>query len=954
MNVKLLIHILFLIIQIQTKPCTKSNYKQYFSKCNITSNKRNITIYKDSECENPDNKTLQENELLLIYSQLPTFETTCNKECKSGEKLQYNPITNELNCISCPNNTYILGNDYKIISNWKKSDLKKFIYNCYAIDYNGFKVNEDCTGLSISSDKSMLMSGELTSNHIKYFIQVLFFFNTQNYGRFILKYRKDSYEINGFVNGNFKLYFDYEIITYENDKNTDWITVYQDFSPGEHEFVIFYWYIRNNNNNIFRFYIENLEIIGFENNSYECKSCENLTSDDENENCFSCEKDYYFDNKSNNCIKCQNDEFSISNNYNLNKCFKKIKCNEFDYEITNIGNCVNNKKNITLSPIYPIYCNDFEEKIIKEVSCDDKILNIEGSENCRPGMIYTSYFEYIFKDNLINKFFDKNDGFKSNDNYIFIGNYLNDVHEKVLQKTIYFKTSGYINIKLDLNLDESEILKIKINSHVDTLTGIENDIEKKYIVKPGEVSLTFIYEKSSNFLKFDNSIIIKEIKIYGSEISKDIILIKCPKGTISKDQCLHCVYCNDNEIPDEKQSQCIKCKNGLHSIINDEYKCIECPPYTYYDGNKCLLNEVIFQENDKLRFNLYPIKEYIFRLCNDQSGLLCYDNAFIGPISDFNQKENSIQRNLFFISLFEPKNINITDFTYNEDLTSIKNGHIFGLFTVNQPQMNNEFFLNPNLTYDNTKLKKNLGKSIKKIEIVDQERNSFTELGLLMEFNEGDACITDKNKNYKVYLYLKCNKFEISSPKLINIKDNNCTYIFEWNSPYACKNCIVQDLITYERGTCKNGIRKIFFDSNEACLIFNISGTKLKGNEIFYDELLSNSASNLYINIIGNKNNNNNNRNLNTVKYKKNDFDFDYIESNIYTQKCSFFENIDDSWKKYLLIIPLLYLITFIGVVIYYCKYKKIKDKYQRLNTNTINNNSGEKHFSETLQLNKK
>ena len=74
MKVKLLIHILFLIIQIQIKPCTKSNYKQYFSKCNITSNKRNITIYKDSECENPDNKTLKENELLLIYSQLPTLK----------------------------------------------------------------------------------------------------------------------------------------------------------------------------------------------------------------------------------------------------------------------------------------------------------------------------------------------------------------------------------------------------------------------------------------------------------------------------------------------------------------------------------------------------------------------------------------------------------------------------------------------------------------------------------------------------------------------------------------------------------------------------------------------------------------------------------------------------------------------------------------------------------------
>ena len=124
------------------------------------------------------------------------------------------------------------------------------------------------------------------------------------------------------MNGNFKLFFDYKLITIDNDKNNDWITISQDFSPGEHEFVIFYWYIRYNNNNKLNFYIENLEIIGIENNSFECQSCENLSYEDGNENCFFCQKDYYFDVQSNKCIKCKNDEFSISNNNNQNKCFK--------------------------------------------------------------------------------------------------------------------------------------------------------------------------------------------------------------------------------------------------------------------------------------------------------------------------------------------------------------------------------------------------------------------------------------------------------------------------------------------------------------------------------------------------------------------------------------------------------------------------------------------------------
>ena len=103
-----------------------------------------------------------------------------------------------------------------------------------------------------------------------------------------------------------------------------------------------------------------------------------------------------------------------------------------------------------------------------------------------------------------------------------------------------------------------------------------------------------IYESNSKELKFENSLTIKEIIIYGSDLSEEKILIKCPFGTISKNKCSKCEKCLENEIPNLSQNECIKCKNGLAKIINNEYKCVECHTYTSYEGNNCLLNVVIF------------------------------------------------------------------------------------------------------------------------------------------------------------------------------------------------------------------------------------------------------------------------------------------------------------------------------------------------------------------------
>ena len=75
----------------------------------------------------------------------------------------------------------------------------------------------------------------------------------------------------------------------------------------------------------------------------------------------------------------------------------------------------------------------------------------------------------------------------------------------------------------------------------------------------------------------------------------------------------------------------------------------------------------------------------------------------------------------------------------------------------------------------NVKIKKNIAAQINKIQLVPKTIDSNKRLGIVIDYTEGDTCLSDPSKRYKTYLYLKCNKFEISTPRLVKVKDNGCT-----------------------------------------------------------------------------------------------------------------------------------------------------------------------------------
>lgn len=973
----LLLCFILLCFSYNSLPCDENDFQQYFSSCNTTTNTRIVSIYLTKNCTSFSNN----NTLINIYSKLPTFTIKCGIECPAGTFIFYDVLTQSTICKKCPENTYNYGGNFKIMGEWSESSLEHFQADCYAIDLHGYKKNVDCTGLQITKDKTMMTSGEITGNQIKYYIQVMFFFKAKNYGRMILKYKKDSYKEQTYNNGDFKVVFDYNFIASDNEPNSPWRTISHDFEPGEHEIVFSYWYFRTSSKRDLKFYIQSFEILGIDDTAYQCFKCINSVSPEGSDRCYLCKPNHYFDSQTKTCVECSEGQYIIpSLSTTLNSCLPKNKCSDYDYTITNITECLDGEKFVSYNLIEPLYCLDNENAYskTKPFKCDSTsyavnnyktkfpLLNNEHEikDKCEEGYYLTNMFVLDLIDEDIDDFWSYNQGWKNNGKELYTGLYIVNPIEMVLTKIfkVKYPEHAHINILFDIDLDKHEIFTIKTHQDILTysnMTKTNNLITLHLSPLSKQSFLTFIYEKNSNHIKETNAVSIKHIEIYGSDLSNKNVYQRCPKGTISNqsDNCLKCIKCPKDSIPNNKQTECIKCEKGLPYLnSNNEYVCGECPSYTYLSEGNCKLYEVLHQKEKKLKFNLNQMKKWIIHLCNDQSGILCYNNSFIGPINNniltTSNQQKEILRDLFFLSLFEPKSVLIDDFSYTDTSSQYNEGHIFGLFSImniidnshNKSISNEETFLNSNnnITYHNTKIKRNLASQIAKVNLLSNKQS------ILIEYVEGDVCLNDKTKKYKSYLYLKCNKYNISTPKLINIIDNQCTFIFEWESPFLCKNCITQELTNFEVGACKNSLRQFIFNANTDCSIFNASNPMFNGyDKIFNDSLLNENDLNLHNKRLLERTIEEVNQDEMIIVTKNNknfSFPFEYIESKFYYQECSLKEDLDNKLKKYLIIIPLIYLITVLLVVCYCCKYWKVKKQYEQLKQIDDNKDKGKEN----------
>ena len=971
-NKKLLFIILFLYIfylnQVSSNICTIDDYKIKLYPCDKETQTRNISIYLSSKCSLPNNIT-KDNPIYPYYT-LPTYNVSCI-DCSNNEKIVYNPQLNNIICQKCPNNTYS-SKDFKIVENWSEEIINQnFIVKCISVGQNDYKEDKDCTKLTITKNKTFIESGTLLGDRKKYIIQIIILFHSENWGKFILSYKKDTKNYGIYSNGALKIYYDYDLIKYDYKENQDYIDFSYDFPPGDHQILILYNYDQYDIVSPMKLYIKSLELINIRDSPTECKMKNDI-----------CPLNHYFNKENNTCIKCEDNEFVLYGLTSLYKCVPKKECSKYDIEIIDIGKCdpISKTKIIRYDFISSQFCfveNDHENKFEKEkkIKCENKEINFE--EKCIPGHRFSYDYRLDLSNIKLSEFFDENNGWYSNEEEIYTGIYNIVGEKKELVKLVKInEINSYICFDLELNLQKGEEFNIIINSNNTHKFNSENSQKIKYFLNislieiDNKIELTYI-KNSQIEINYKNPVLIKNIRVHGSsDLFTEKKLVPCAIDEISLDDCSKCKKCGFNYDVDKKNNKCVLSNGKVEKMDR-------CPSYTYENNNKCILNEILHQSEEKIKINLSLLKQYQKYICKELSGNICYENdKFIGPIAQYGKNNKYIINNLlknleennytdikemelmkfknplFFISIFEPSSISLIDYLYFEKENSLP-GHIFALFS---PEKKSNFLFSENSINDENeennnnsftfskKLKITISYNIEKIFIISKTLNARYKSGLLIEFSEGDKCLNDYSRKYKAYIYLKCAKYQISFPELIDTFDNECTFLFQWDTPYACKNCLTKDIGFYEVTKCKNGIRNYLFSSNEECIIFNGSDPTLKGYNISYNDKTINFEDDLLqklffkkdlkrkVSSSSNMESTETNKLINIKNEKQlKKFKFDFIEKEIYQEKCYFYDDFSFRVKLIILVITCIYIIVIILTIIYCCKYKSIKNKYERI-----------------------
>lgn len=1013
--------ILSLLINIfLARQCSVDDYKMRLYPCEKDSQTRNISFYLISDC-NTDAE-VSESDPIFPYYTLPVYNVSCLL-CGEGEIIKYNMTSKDVYCEKCSGNTYSSGRDIKFLDNWSTKILKEnFIINCFSIGSFLSEKNQGCTGMSISEDGSYIQSGHLLQGY-KYLIQFIVPIKSEFPGRIVLKYKYDFTIVEGYYNGRMNIFFDYQVLEDVRENPNEYKILFHDFSPGTHELAILFNYY-NKGQVPLRFYIQSLEILNVKDSQTMCMTCENSVTNDEKTKCIACPDNHYFNKEKMTCIKCAEDEMYLPGFSPFNTCNKKMPCTKYDRAISDVGKCDEGSltKKIIFENISKEYCiieqNNSNSSLFKNeeiVSCN--IPQSPEEEKCKPGYVYSNYYNLDLLNIPINKFFDKISGWFSNGEEIFPGIYTQVGNENILIKKIPIsENGGYISFGLNNSISKNEEFSILLNNkpYNHFLNNIESGIKNIRInLEPGENIIEFNYKKKDLIQNPKISISIRNITIVGStENTEQKILISCGQSKISSQDCKECISCNPNkEKIDKVNNKCIKLgEDNQGNETEKEKERGDCPAFTSDINNDCILNEVLYIPEETLKINLAPLKDYQYYLCEEMGGYLCYeDNLFIGPIirnseseynsigylRDLQESSDTYQYTdpLFFMSLFKESPLELTDYLYTENESdekkdnSEKKGHIFALFSkeLKNDNNNNEnnlfdnsskdgiFNMNPLkvpiITETNTqniknkKIKKTIAERIKNVYLIGKSLNVRFKSGVLIEYDEGETCIYNKEKKFKAYVYLKCMKNDFSFPKLVDIKEDKCTYIFEWDSPYSCKNCLTKELTHYEVSKCTKGIRQYLFESNEECLIFDISNKQLSGKDQSFN-VKSIDFGNPVLTSLFEKTNRLRELDFNEPKFisvekqqQLRKFKFEYIENEIYQEKCYFFEDFSLRVKIIIIVVICIYLTIMVIVLVYFCKYRSIRNKYERIRNiknSTISHDRNDRRNNDIVSLESK
>ena len=873
-----ILYLLFSNTNSQLPKCNENSIKYTLTECNENL-KRKIYFSNPEQCD-------------IFQENIPNSNENLDcSSCNNGYYLTYNITTNNLICQKCPKNTYSIGGNFRIngeYNEWNDDSIDSFENQCFVTNLN--EENYYCSNFHTENGNKLISGNPYSikyNNNISYGVQLGKNFHLIKNGELIFKYKKDT-KLNedNTKNGIFKFFINY-LIEINDDEisslNNEYKEIKINLKPG---FYTFLWQyskkINNKNDEKLKISIKNIEITGLETAELKCKKCKNGFSNEGSDHCQNCNKAQYFDEESLTCKNCENGYYS-KNGIGINSCVKFPNCNDNDYIKIIDDKCDKDNKQKVYFKLINQFCFENKKKNDFYINC----------EKCESG-----FYKKKINDNYYKCDYCPSNTYSTDD-----GNFDNCLKcDSIIKKKLVFNNidDNFFNKTFEIEKEEGEInIEIEKNQKIKSLKIIIDNIQ--YLKEPINNMIKIDLEKGKHEIIINSlNIIIKKITIYNTKEGGGYKCEECPNDLKTKTENGYiCVFCSPGFYFSDSEKKCIKCdENYIKMSYSNNDKCVKCPIFTYSneDRTQCVIYNVLNQKNIMRSFIIETFEKSIEKICKV---INCLNSFF--PIND--SKNNDI----YYLSFKYLNFLKTQNFIFNDNKKKNDNGYIF--YAKNN-------YLNDN------KIIYNIGNKIENIKILDENKSK----GIIIKYTSGDICPENKEKKIESYLFLKCEKNNIDNhffvfQKPIFIKNNNCSFYFEWKIESICPICLSNEVKTIS-SLCINSKKNIFSIENDYCLIQN-PNNKL-GNNIEYDsnDNIINENDKDLIEIYK--------LNINPKREYPNEKLIKYITEKKYEISCKISENYDMFSIIFIIIGIIVYLILLAVILLIYFKSNKLIANFPR------------------------
>ncbi|CDW90016.1 UNKNOWN [Stylonychia lemnae] len=876
---------------------------------------------------------------------------SCTQECDAGSFSDFNITNNrvEQTCSLCPANTYSvpglfvdgqMGDWLVYHSQYQKMQaIQPFEFHCLYLDQlKRWIQDKDCEPWRPL--KNGIVAGQSDQHDTEVAFEIIYMADFVKPGYVEFKYKKDSFQIDNVRNGFFEFFVnDQEVFVDRLNENHKWKVQSQQIdSPGKKK--LRWVYKKHNGQNSGTSLLVELEyvkIIGTKQAATECIPCVKGYSTKGSDRCDSCEANYYFDTKADIdlCKPCAQDQYSFPGSVGQDSCIKRHPCTDKDH-IMSFSECIDGSRQVSYQYIQPIQCDfrNFMLPVQKTESCtqctqQNQYLN-KSSNECQtcPNNTYLSYEQEIpkcikcqsgqeqVKEEKYEMFDKVPDTFHkvctvinsevANPKICNFGYGVPRGVRVILRKYIQITNEriGEVQIKYKaLKLNQDEKVQILLNGHVkrnyfhQTLTldetlQDENDKEMQYNIKLEENSyvLDIAFQTDTDLDKPSEGEV---------QDARDVQKVKQQQDP-------------DKNVQNAEQTTDVINAHKIAQILMQGVHANNVQ-YTHFLHLIRLCKQILL-----LKFIISCIVYDRIQLKNhiqvhphqlDSQSVCSYyivdnycENQIMGPILHHEQNLLTQQQTSEMFFFADHKKFELRTYEYHELKESNQIGYIFGLFPFQESStevIQNEILQNNDKLSEKClsaisfmRIKQNLGSKISQVF-------NITKNGYTVRYDQGDKCKHDAKQNYSSEIRYICNvnSDDMGWP-VYSSKQGDCHYIFEWQSKYACTQCLINQVMTV-RSPCENGVRNVAHYPLENCIIQ--SQAELVTAKLYIEDSAADNSL--------------------------------YVDDQGYSETCYLHEEILINpiliWSLIGVLITLLLLIVIICIVCH--KHKDLKSKYDVL-----------------------